>query len=366
MLDFMIAKPAGLTLRSLADALNVVDIGIVLLDRDLRARFVNRRMAEWFGYTRAFLATRPRYRELLTEADVALAVPAEQLAGFIAQREETVRAGAMPPTQITLADGRRVLFSCTRCSDGGRILTYADISEELVREAQCAVQQMSVELRFNTEILEGQGAYLASLAEAADENARQVELARLALENEVAERRHLEAELRRQASTDGLTGILNRSAFIAAGQAEMERSHPDGQASSVLMFDVDHFKRINDCYGHAGGDLALQHLVGLLRTGLRDSDLIGRLGGEEFAIVLPAVPASVAVDVAERLRARVETSRLCFGERVIAMTVSVGVAVRGPADRMIEPIIARADDALYRAKAGGRNRVETEPALGAG
>jgi diguanylate cyclase (GGDEF)-like protein len=363
MVDMLSVEPPDLVLRSLAEALDVADIGIVLLNRDLGVRFVNRRMADWFGYTPAFLASGPDFRELLIAGatNSALTVPVERLAAYIAEREAIVRAGGMPPTQIELADGRRVLFGCTDCSDGGRILTYADISHELMREAQGAVEQMRAELRFNSEILENQGAYLVSLAEAADEYARKVEMARLALESEVAERRHLEAELRRQASTDGLTGILNHSAFIAAGQAEMERGRTDGQALSVLMFDVDHFKRINDRYGHAGGDLALQHLVGLLRSGLRDSDLIGRLGGEEFAIVLRAVSPPMAGDIAERLRGRVETSRLAFGDRVIVMTVSVGVAVRGPADRTIEPIIARADEALYRAKAGGRNRVEADP-----
>jgi diguanylate cyclase (GGDEF)-like protein len=364
MFDLLTAEPTETMLHTLADALDHVDIGIVLLNRDMRVRFINRRMTELFDYPAALLASGPHYRELLAfvAANAGLTVPPEQLADFIAQREAAVRAGSTAPMRIELVDGRRVLFGCKACSDGGRILTYADISHELKCEAQAAIEHANAELRFSTEVLEDQGAYLATLAEAADENARQVELARLQLETEIAERRHLEAELRRQASTDGLTGILNRSAFMSAGQHAMERVRSGELSLSVLMFDVDHFKTINDRYGHAGGDAALQDLVGLLRSGLREGDSIGRLGGEEFAIVLPATSPGVAGEVAERLRGRVEAHRLVFGDRVIEMTVSAGVATRRPTERMIEPVIARADAALYRAKRAGRNRVEMDPA----
>jgi diguanylate cyclase (GGDEF)-like protein len=365
MLDFLIAEPGETMLRTLADALNSVDIGIILLNPEMRVRFINDRQIDLLRVSSDLLATGPQYRELVAFAvsKAWFAAPLHQTADFIAQQEHAVLAGPIPPTRIDLMDGRRLLFACKPCSDGGRILTYVDISEELEREAQAAVAHVSAEMRFRTETLEDQGAHLASLAEAVDESARKVELAVLELESEIVERRKLEVELRRLATEDGLTGILNRSAFMAAGQREMEHMQQFDQTLVVLMFDVDHFKAINDRYGHEGGDLALRHLSSLLRSDLRDGDLLGRLGGEEFAIVLPGASLDVAGTIAERLRSCVEASRLAFGEHVIGMTISVGLAVRQATDRTIEPIIARADAALYRAKRAGRNRVERNLAM---
>jgi diguanylate cyclase (GGDEF)-like protein len=357
--DFLNVEPFETMLRTLTDALNLADIGIILLNRRMRVRFINHRQIELFGLPRSLLASGPHYRELLAfaGANQLFEVPSDQLTVFLTRREVAVRAGSISPTRIDLADGRRLLFSCRACPDGGRILTYADISRELQREALDATEQMGAELRFSTETLESQGAYLVSLAEAADESGRKVEMARLELVREIAERRHLETELRRLATTDGLTGALNRSAFMAAGQREMERA----QQLVVLMVDVDHFKTVNDRYGHAGGDLALQHLVATLRSGIRDDDLLGRLGGEEFAVVLVAAAPNVADEIAERLRSRVEATHLAFGESTIEMTISVGLAFVQATDRTIEHVIARADTALYQAKEGGRNRVVKDP-----
>jgi diguanylate cyclase (GGDEF)-like protein len=124
-----------------------------------------------------------------------------------------------------------------------------------------------------------------------------------------------------------------------------------------LMIDVDHFKAINDRFGHAGGDGALRHLVALLRAGTRQIDLLGRLGGEEFCVVLTDTPAAPAEGVAERLRAQVAEVPTMFGDRLIPMTISVGLAIQLETETKIEQVIARADDALYRAKRTGRNRV---------
>lgn len=359
MCQFLIAEPNETMLTTLADALNCIDIGIILLNRGMRVRFVNKRLLELFDLPPTLLASGPQYRELIAFSGVngQLAVPPDQLDEFMAQHMRAVQSGSIPPTRIDLANKMRVLFSCKTCADGGRVLTYADISQELHREAQDAIEHMRAELRFRSEVLEGQGAYLATLAEAADESTRKAEMARLELENEIAERCRLEMDLRRLATTDGLTGILNRSAFLTAGQREIEWVRPIDQVVVLLMVDVDHFKAINDRYGHAGGDLALQHLVATLRSGLREGDLLGRLGGEEFAIVLHTISSEIAEGVAERLRSRVEAERLTFNDRVIEMTISVGFAVRQPTDRSIDQLVARADAALYHAKHSGRNRV---------
>jgi two-component system cell cycle response regulator len=162
---------------------------------------------------------------------------------------------------------------------------------------------------------------------------------------------------------------LNRVELLASAQRALEEGQDAGLKLVVLMLDVDHFKAINDQFGHAGGDRALEHLVAALRSGIRQIDLLGRLGGEEFAIVLPDTPASSAEMVAERLRARVAEMSVRFGDQCIRMTISLGLALQLDTDRSVEQVIARADDALYRAKRNGRNQVVADhrpPAAPAG
>jgi diguanylate cyclase (GGDEF)-like protein len=368
---YLIPEPADSILKALGDALDLVDFGIVLLGPDLRARFINRRFGEIWNIDPAILATTPTFRELLEYAASRgwYAVAAADLAGYVDEREAEVRDGTTAPTLIDLSDQRRMLYRCIACADGGRILTYADISRELRREASNAVARLSAEQRFTSETLEDQAAYLATLAEAAEASAHQAEAARVLLASEIVERRLLEITLRRLATTDGLTGALNRVELLASAQRALEEGQGAGLKLVVLMLDVDHFKAINDQFGHAGGDRALEHLVAALRSGIRQIDLLGRLGGEEFAIVLPDTPASSAEMVAERLRARVAEMSVRFGDQCIRMTISLGLALQLDTDRSVEQVIARADDALYRAKRNGRNQVVADhrpPAAPAG
>jgi diguanylate cyclase (GGDEF)-like protein len=356
---YLISESAEATLSALCDALDRVDFGILLLNRDLRACFINHRFDEIWHIPPALLATGPTFRELLecVAAEGRYDLQPAGLPAYLDEREAEVRAGSTQPAVIQLADGRHILFCCIACPDGGRILTHADITRELQRTTDDPVARISAELRFNSEILEEQGAQLATLAEVAEENAQKAEQARRQLEYEVAERRQLEIKLRQLATTDGLTGLLNCAEFPASAQREFEACQLGGQRLIVLMLDVDHFKAMNDRFGHAGGDHALQQLVVKLRAGVRQVDLLGRLGGEEFAIVLCSTPPPAAEAVAERMRLRVAEMPIPFGERLISMTVSIGLAIQLETDRSIDEVIARADDALYRAKSSGRNRV---------
>jgi diguanylate cyclase (GGDEF)-like protein len=365
MSQFLIAEPVEATLIALADALDQADIGILLLDRDLRIRFYNRRQMEIFRLPTTSLTPGLTFREMLelTRANSRIAVSAEDLPDWHNQHEAEVRSGNIPPAHIDLNDGTRLLFVCKACPDGGRILTYADVSRELRIEELNVMEQTNAELRFNNEMMEGHAAQLASLAEATDEGARKIEEAKQALEREMVERRLLEARLRQMATTDGLTGALNRSGFLTLSQNELDHRAEADRGMALMMLDVDHFKLINDRFGHAGGDLALRHLVDTLSSRIRRGDLLGRLGGEEFAILLPKVLPAEAERFAERLVSQIAASPVTYGDRSIAMTISIGLTMANGMDRSIDKVIARADDALYRAKESGRNRVVKDVAI---
>ncbi len=164
------------------------------------------------------------------------------------------------------------------------------------------------------------------------------------------------------ATTDSLTGIANRRKLIAIGDQETRRAQRYGKPLSVLMIDVDRFKQINDRWGHPSGDRVICHIADQLRNTLRTVDSFGRLGGEEFAAILPETDAAGAALVAERLRAAIETSESARSDdgQVIRHTASIGAVTLAPQDIDFEVLLQRADRALYRAKASGRNRVVSD------
>lgn len=172
----------------------------------------------------------------------------------------------------------------------------------------------------------------------------------------------LNEELRFMATTDPLTGACNRRHFLELANGELERARRYERSLSVLMLDVDHFKHINDTHGHAVGDKALEALVTACRGTLRGSDLLGRLGGEEFAVLLPETDVNAAFEVAERLRAAVSAIVLDTPNGPVGITVSVGVSAVWLTEVFMEKPLIRADQALYRAKAEGRNRVASAAA----
>lgn len=162
------------------------------------------------------------------------------------------------------------------------------------------------------------------------------------------------------ATTDGLTGLSNRRELLEHGERELLRAQRYGRPFSLMLIDIDHFKKVNDQFGHASGDRVLKGMARCGQASLRESDLFGRFGGEEFLALLPETDWSGAATLAERLRqgAGQCTDGTCDQGQAIPFTVSIGVAVRGSVDESLDAMIARADAALYRAKAAGRNRVE--------
>jgi diguanylate cyclase (GGDEF)-like protein len=163
-------------------------------------------------------------------------------------------------------------------------------------------------------------------------------------------------ELKRLATVDALTGTFNRHHFVERGEVEISRAQRTGNPPAVLMIDADHFKQINDRFGHAGGDAALRALGQALRDSLRPTDVLGRIGGEEFAIVLPQTSREGAIRLAERLRGAIAGLTIEFAGHTIPLTVSIGVATGKQSD--LTALLRDADAALYQAKAAGRNRVD--------
>jgi diguanylate cyclase (GGDEF)-like protein/PAS domain S-box-containing protein len=173
---------------------------------------------------------------------------------------------------------------------------------------------------------------------------------------DITQRKLLEDELRRLATTDALTGIATRGHFLGSAELEIERTHRYQRPLSVMMLDIDHFKSINDSHGHAAGDMTIRKVVGVLRQLLRVEDLVGRLGGEEFGVLLPETDSERALIVAERIREQIAALHIVNGESRIAVSVSIGLTEYQHSDTGIDALLLRADRALYEAKHGGRNR----------
>lgn len=181
-------------------------------------------------------------------------------------------------------------------------------------------------------------------------------LGRVWLLRDVSERKQREATLAALAATDALTGLPNRRSFMASLHAAIENLSARGEPTSVLlMLDIDHFKKVNDTFGHAAGDKVLCQAAEILRHSLRERDCAGRLGGEEFAVLVFGVGLEDGLALAERLRAQFARVPVLADEAAIRITVSVGATVLRHTDA--DSLLREADQALYAAKAGGRNRV---------
>ncbi|WP_373183778.1 diguanylate cyclase [Halomonas campaniensis] len=183
----------------------------------------------------------------------------------------------------------------------------------------------------------------------------------VAVFHNISERKRMEQELEHQATRDHLTGAYNRRAFDAALRQSVSKANQDGEPFALLLFDIDHFKSVNDRHGHEMGDEILRRLAQRIRESLRSTDLLARWGGEEFTILLPDTRLQGAATFAERLRRQIADSRI----RGLSVTVSIGITAYRPGDDA-DQLLSRADDALYRAKKAGRNSVviHTEPVEG--
>ncbi|WP_338829830.1 diguanylate cyclase [Bradyrhizobium sp. 27S5] len=285
-------------LKALRDALEAVQDGVLLLDSELRATFMNQKVRLFWEIDEQEAATRPTYASLITRARRAVDPHAspKELMGFASKRIAEVKAGDHV-RELQTPDGRRLRAHCTTMAGGGRMITYYDVTD-LIRNAE---------------------------------------------------------QLERLATTDPLTGLFNRRHFLFTLDAEWSRFQRYHRAMSVLMVDIDHFKNVNDRYGHAIGDEAIKAMVGACLHGKRKSDIVGRVGGEEFAIVLPETNLSRARIVAERVRKRIASQTLRVRDAPFQITASIGIAEASLSMAGTDALMSAADQALYQAKAQGRN-----------
>jgi len=180
------------------------------------------------------------------------------------------------------------------------------------------------------------------------------------LRMDISRRKQIEQRLELLAHTDPLTGVCNRRRFLALAEDELSRAVRHGQPVALLMLDLDHFKAVNDQFGHAGGDSVLRAFVGSALGAMRQGDVLARVGGEEFAALLPQTGRDGALALAQRLLQQVRALQVPLDGQQVRITVSIGVALRPMAPGAVvslDALMAAADHALYQAKTGGRNRV---------
>lgn len=294
-------RTANKELTSLRAALDQSEIGVVLLDSEMRAQFINRAFRRLWRLSDDVAVRKPAFVGLMYHGRRAktFAVPADQIDAYIAEQIALIRAGDETPVDIRLASGDVIRSRCKMLADGGRMVTYGNVSD-LVRSAD---------------------------------------------------------EMTELAMTDALTGMYNRRQFMARLDNEWKRFRRYGRPLSLLMLDIDHFKSINDRYGHDVGDRVIVAVARLCGTQTRDSDVAARIGGEEFAILLPETDLAEAHAVAERLRAAVAELSFESSGGPAAVTASIGAALADANAADHAELMKRADEALYTAKRGGRNCV---------
>ncbi len=288
-------------LENLRTALDNVEQGVSLLDQNFCVQFMNRAARKMWKVPDDIAERKLNYAELVntTRSTNASGVPPEELDKYIAERITAVRNGDPTPSDVILSDGRTMRLQCAVLPNGGRMMTYSDVTD-LVRDA--------------------------------------------------AEQHHF-------ATTDSMTELHNRRHFITLATAEWERFQRYQRPLSLLMFDIDHFKFINDKLGHDAGDQAIVHLSDLARQDKRPTDVLARIGGDEFVMLLPETDVAQAGAVAERLRQKVAQSPTGDHGAEMKMTVSIGVAGATLSMPSVEALLKQADEALYRAKFLGRNKV---------
>lgn len=287
-------------LEVLRAALDNVEQGIILLDGRFHAQFMNSAARKLAGISAERAERKPHFSQLVNDTRLTRAfdVPPGDLDEFISQRIALVKAGDPTPVDLRLGNGRIVRAQCAVLPEGGRMLTYTDVTD-LVRHAE---------------------------------------------------------ELERLATTDGMTNVYNRRHFLALAEAEWSRFQRYHRPLTLLIIDVDCLKAINDQLGHAVGDLAIVSVADIFRDNRRGPDIVARVGGDEFAMLLPETDLAQGQIVADRLRQEMKQRPLITDGRTVAVTVSIGLAEATLSMPNVDGLMRAADRSLYEAKSAGRDR----------
>jgi diguanylate cyclase (GGDEF)-like protein len=283
-------------LQALTEALHSVEDGVMLFDSELKLEFINARARQLWSLPDNAVGT--ALLDVVAQTHLVFDAPADQIDSLVKRRIASIRDGDPAPYDIRTIHGKIIRAHCTKLPNGGRILTYCDVTD-LIR---------------NTERLE------------------------------------------LLATVDSMTGTFNRRHFLAVAEAEWNRFQRYHRPLSFIMLDIDHFKSVNDRYGHATGDQVICAVAKACTDGQRASDVVGRLGGEEFGILLPETDDAAARLVAERIRERIAAELFAYERVNFRITASIGIAPATLAMSGVASLMRSADMALYEAKAQGRNR----------
>jgi diguanylate cyclase (GGDEF)-like protein len=265
-------------------------------------------------------------------------------------------AGSMKALQANL---RHLTWQVQRVADGDlsqRVVFMGEFSAAFNRMTQ-NLAEARTQLEERAEELARQREVALSLMLDAQDAREEAETANRQLYAQLLEIQSLQEKLHEQAIRDPLTGCFNRRFLIESIMREFSRAQREGYPISLLMLDVDHFKRVNDTYGHQTGDIVLQHLGELLRSTTRQADISARYGGEEFVQVYPNMSLENAIERAEIIRAAFSTFSIPHVQMSGPLTISIGVASFPEHGLIYEEVLEHADKALYQAKNTGRNRV---------
>ncbi|MEO8630795.1 MAG: diguanylate cyclase, partial [Betaproteobacteria bacterium] len=289
-------------------AINNMSQGLCFFDGKQRLIVCNDLYAEMYKLTRDLVRPGTTLREIVDHRFAAGCFPDMTRAEYMLWRSSIAISLVPSDTVLELKDGRTIAVHHQPMPDGGWVATHDDITER--KRAEVALQRANQKLE------------------------------QLALH-------------------DPLTGLANRRKFVERFAYEMARADRIRTPPSLLMVDIDHFKAVNDKYGHLAGDACLKAVAGVLADSVRAVDLVARFGGEEFAVLLPETSVAQSLLAAERLRSKVQAQPVSIGDSAppLAITISVGATSLADFTTSLDEILARADEAVYRAKRAGRNQV---------
>ena len=291
----------AVVVHNLHSALDFAHDGIAVLDSGFRVVYTNKEFRRMFSVAEAAAKAVPDFADIIRHglSCGVYDIGADDAESFCARRLAAVASSNPQPATLHLANHVTIRFSCSILPDGGRMLTYSNITD------------------------------------LADDVERLEVLAHI----------------------DSMTGLINRRRFFDIAGREWAMALRYGREIAVLMLDIDHFKNVNDTLGHAAGDEVIRHIAAICTDSKRATDVVARLGGEEFALLLPETDISGAMILAERIRIRVAANPLVLDGQAVAVTISIGVAERRTDSGGFEALLARSDRMLYAAKRAGRNRV---------